>query len=1193
MILNALEIQGFKSFPDKTKLTFDRGMTAVVGPNGSGKSNIGDALRWVLGEQSSKSLRGSKMEDVIFAGTAERKQVGFASVTLHLDNSDRSLDIDSDQVSVTRKLYRSGDSEYRINSAPVRLKDVVQLFMDTGLGKDGYAIVGQGKIADIVSSKSEERREIFEEAAGISKYRYRKKEAQRKLEQTEENLIRIKDIIGELEERIEPLAEQSEKAKKFLNLSEQKKKAEISLWVNTLESANGKLRLQQEKIDTLETKNSSISTQLTKLEEQNEVFFDKNRQLALESQENESKKRELEERFANLNAQIAVEENNLKHLEEDREELLLHSGTSLEKRETLQKEIEEHQTQLTTISLEITKLQEKEALLKEELQESLMSFSETDSKKSQLENKLMQARLHLTTLESKKFSFEDLLSRTNVNKETLTSNLETLERESGERQLELDQTKTLFEDIKRDIATRQNMLKGYGLKRENAEKAFTQIDNQVKQCNQTVFEVSQKIKINKDLDKNLDGFYFSVKTVLKAGEEHQLNGILGSVAQIVGVDNKYALAIETALGASAQHVVVQNEMVAKEAIRLLRDKKAGRATFLPLSTIKSRGVLERGVTKEEGAVAIASTLVKCESKFQQIVENLLGRTLIAEDLDSADFIARKYGHKFRVVTLDGQVIHAGGSFTGGGQVKNSGLFTRKAHIDGLKKQLQQAQEKMVGLQDKHKEHLQGVETIAAQVEKLSAQVQALNEDKIRCEGQLKQLEESLHTLQNTKQTILLDLQAIENTKKEARVSLEQTKLQLEETQQTMETLHLEIQTVGSTQSDKQQEKENLLEVISQSSLQVITLGKDKELIQNKLHNLEQAFGELEHNQKSALQSLEQIETKKELASQNIEHYKKEQIDFDRQKQVLSEVTKKLIEQQTLIEKETVDMRRAERELLEERERCGTELARATERKSNMQGEFDQIIAKLWDEYEMTRSEAQAYAEPVEDIIALKGSLSKLKDQIRKMGTVNVSAIEEYIAVKERYDFMSEQLDDIETSKKELVNMITEITKEMIVRFEYAFKEINKQFNLVFKELFGGGSASLTLTEPDNVLESGIDIFVQPPGKVIKNLSLLSGGEQSFVAIAIYFAILHVRPTSFCLLDEIEAALDDVNVSRFAEYLQTLTEHTQFIVVSHRRGTMQEADVLYGVTMQEEGVSKLLKLENRGETQAFLTGGKII
>lgn len=1193
MILKALEIQGFKSFPDKTKLVFDKGMTAVVGPNGSGKSNIGDALRWVLGEQSSKSLRGAKMEDVIFAGTSQRKQVGFASVTLHLDNTDRTLAIESDEVSVTRKLYRNGDSEYRINSAAVRLKDILQLFMDTGLGKDGYAIVGQGKIADIVSSKSEERRQIFEEAAGISKYRYRKREAQRKLEQTDENLIRIKDIILELEERVEPLREQSEKAKEFLNLSEQKKQAEVSLWVNTLESSNGKLRVQQEKIDNLEQKNKDITLQLTQLEEQNEHFFDKTREIAAKTEENDSKKRELEEEYNSLVSKIAVEQNNLEHLEKDEKEIIDANSQSINRRGSLQQEIETAKQRCEDLKSEIAALKQKEQEQRDLLQKSTMSSDETGSEKEKLENRLMQDKLDITSLQSQQISANSSLNRLGDNINLLSQNLKAIDQDILEKEKEFSQTKGLFADIEQDIESKKNIGRGYKLKRDNASNSFEEIDKKVKQCNQNIFEIQQKIRLNEDLQKNMDGFYHSVKTVLKAQQEHRLSGVVGPVAQIINVDNKFALAIETALGNSAQHIVVNNEMVAKEAIRLLKEKNAGRSTFLPLTTIKSRGLLDNRAQNEDGAVAIASELVRADQKYRGIIENLLGRVLIATDLDSADYISKKYGHKFRIVTLDGQVINAGGSFTGGAAPKNSGLFTRKAHIDKLNEDLQKANSEIQSLEGQYHQKKNELVEINNQIEKLASEVNTLNEDKIRCEGQLKQERETLLLVKQSREKTEQDLAETKQSETQAKQALAQLEQSLQETQISLDKTTKEIEALHSSQSDILSEKEKLLEEISNNSLKAVTLEKDLEVAKDTVHRLDYNLRELELSQESSLKEMERIGQLKEQIQKTILEYKEKQTLFGSEKETLEQAARDLIAQKAQIEKETVEARKQERILLEEREQCSTELVRATERKTSMQGEFDQIVAKLWDEYEMTRSEAQQFAKPVEDLIALRGTLNKLKDKIKKMGSVNVSAIEEYIQVKERYDFMSEQLEDIEKSKRELITLITELTKEMIKLFEIAFKEINTQFDKVFKILFGGGSANLTLTNPEDVLESGIDIYVQPPGKVIKNLSLLSGGEQSFVAIAIYFAILHVRPTSFCLLDEIEAALDDVNVARFAGYLKdNLSEDTQFIVVSHRRGTMDTADVLYGVTMQEEGVSKLLKLESRGETQAFLSQGSI-
>lgn len=1177
MYLKSLELQGFKSFPDKYKLEFNKGLTGVVGPNGSGKSNIGDAMRWVMGEQSSKSLRGAKMEDVIFSGTEKRKPVGFAQVTLTIDNSDRALNVESDLVSVSRKLYRNGDSEYLINGAGVRLKDIVELFMDTGLGRDGYSIIGQGRIAEIVSSKSGDRREIFEEAAGISKFRYKKEEAERRLASAEDNIVRLSDILSELETRVEPLRLQSEKAKKFIELDREKRKLEIFVWVKKLDELTESLTQVEEKLLVSNGEYENLSRELDELEEMTEECYANRAKTSESIDAIKEKIHEIELENSNANSNIAVLENDIKHIGEAKQNVESSICQSDELKIKIEQEIKAKTEEIQSLKAQKEKLGEEIT----QVEGALLSLSQQSD---EFDKNVQNSNSHLSTLYIKKSELgykienaKNVVCEIEEQTESLIFSKTQADEDYEKTKSEKSELSKAIVNVDEEIKAHENKLNGYQLlyKKRTAhleEIAKSYSDKEIK-----VRELTQKRNVLRDLENSLEGFSRSVKQVLKASKFGTIKGIYGSVAQIISVEPKYTLAVETALGASLQNIVVENEDTAKRGIRLLKETNAGRATFLPLTSVKGTTLYEPRLVNEEGYVAIASDLVKFDDKFTGVVNQLLGRIVVVENIDLATVIAKKYGYKFRIVTLDGQVINVGGSFTGGSSSKSAGILTRKNEIEEIEKEISTLTAEFDELKSKRESLNQEVSKLYYDIEGEKEFVAMLNGDKIRFEGELKRVSDVFAQLEST-----LD---------EADARLEQLKIKLVSTNDEMNNSQAELVKIDEEISQAEekikhsqnliegakQNREELSQSLSQLRISQTEISKDLENALENINKLNEDIKTTFANKDELEQSLKALDEEISQKKLEIENVKSRLLGSD---EIIAGFNKQILDEQVkfnLYDEKSAEYRHSQRVKNEEKENVSKEITRLSARKESVQGDFDKIISELWEQYEMTRSDALQNAEEIEDMPWANKRLNELKSKIRGLGSVNVSAIEEYAEVSERYEFMSAQIKDVLKSKTELEKIIFELTENMREIFTENFNKINSNFKQIFTELFGGGHAELVLCDPENVLECGIDIIVAPPGKVIKNLSLLSGGEQAFVAICIYFAILKIRPSPFCLLDEIEAALDDVNVTKYAQYLRNFTDTTQFILITHRRGTMEEADVLYGVTMQEKGVSKLLKM----------------
>ena len=1177
MLLSSIQIQGFKSFADKTVLKFGRGITAVVGPNGSGKSNISDAVRWVLGEQSTKSLRGQSMEDVIFGGTDTRRPHGFCEVTLNIDNADRTLNFDNDFVSITRRFYRSHESEYLINNVSVRLKDVHELFMDTGLGRDGYSMIGQGKIDNIISTKSDERRDIFEEASGISKYRYRKTEAERKLTAAEDNLLRLKDILDELESRVGPLEEQSKKAEKFLSLADEKKQLEIGLWLYTLNNSKDALRAQESKIAVAQQQYKDIETALSEFDVKSEQNTAQFTQITSKIESIRSEISSSNEEIVKLEGEISVLNNDIQHNNETVERLNSEKSGLETSDVAAKQEIDDKRNQAQQKQKLIDKLNADLSQLENTLN-SLMSDSESISRTieekvkalNSLSYKSSDLRVEMTTADT---SIEEIKSRSGIVEDLISQN----SAEEKRLQADFDETNELLAKTEDNIQSLQNSIKGYELRLENRNSELNELTAKANELHLDIEAKRRRVQILNELENNMDGYSHAVKELVSQSEKGVLRGIYGPVSKLITVDKKYSVAIETALGNAIQNIVVETETDAKRAISFLKSNNAGRATFLPVSSIKARDFKENGFDDIFGFVGIASDLVQSDKKYETVIKYLLGGTVVTEDIDSATTLAKKYNYRVKVVSLDGQVINPGGSFTGGSLVKQAGMLSRAADIKRIESEIDI-------LNKKEKETAQKLEALTSAVAEVNADIVAVradltnaNEDKIRALTELKRIDD---LLKNTKSAIGSLVEERNGSAEKVNILKEKSAYAAKEiakidAQKSL--IQSEIDEMTGGRDNISQKREKLTSDITDIKLQIIENQKDAAALIVSADDLESSISnraarsaEIDSEIAAVIFKIEQLKADILSNTDNIDNIKQRIENYG------ADIAN-LMNERNNIEKAGVQLRSSERERTLERERIGGELARLTERKEVMLKEYDDVIRQLYDEYQLTKSEAENIGIEIEKPTEAKKKLAETKSKIRALGNVNVSAIEEYKEVKERYDFMSAQVADVEKARTELHKLINQLTAQMQEMFVVGFNKINENFTKTFKELFGGGSAELKLTDPDNVLESGIDIEARLPGKNVPSLNGLSGGEKALVALSIYFAIMKVNAPPFCFLDEVDTALDDINVDRFAEYMKRSDFNTQFICVTHRRGTMEAADMLYGVTMQEKGVTKLLEL----------------
>ena len=1178
MLLKSLEIQGFKTFPDKTSLKFEDSMVAVVGPNGSGKSNVSDAIRWVLGEQSTRALRCSKMEDVIFKGTTSRKALGFAEVTMNIDNTDRRLNFDGDQVSITRRYYRSGESEYLINKASVRLKDINELFMDTGLGRDGYSMIGQGKIDSIVAAKSEERREIFEEAAGISRYRYRKEESERRLDRAEENLIRLRDILAELEGRIEPLRVQSEKAQRFIEYDAEKKGLEIGIWVETLNRSGKILREHEEKIAIAESQRIEVEESIQKIERDIEKNFQDTNGFTVKMECLRNEASSLDEEATRTEGEISVLENDISHANQNIKRIMgeieesSDSGKNLEleiaqktaEAEAKGRDIDQHNSEYIRLADELENTRKGSDSVSSLIDEETAAVARLSAEVSEERVRYSSAASSVAEIRNRGNSLDSLIEENNADYSGLK-----------EEESELQE---LLSKTAENIENAANAIEGYAMRLDSRRKKAADIKTELDKSLLDAGEQSRRAKILEDLERNLEGFTQSVKVVMKEAGRGTLGGIHGPVTKLIKTPREYAVAIETALGAAMQNIVVSSEQDAKAAINMLKRRDSGRATFLPLTTIKGYLLDKRNVSAMEGFVGIAAELVECGEQYRGVRDSLLGRTAVAENLDSAVAIAKKAGYKFRIVTLDGQVVNAGGSLTGGSMARNSGLLSRASEIERIREKAAELSKKAEELSARYKKVTGEIGEAEAQLNLAKNELQNFNEEKIKITAELSRVSRDLSQKESSIRNLMAEKESSQGRINELNESMLAIYGRINEYEKKIAQSKEKLESLSGSKQSRMDYCDEISAKLQEIKLFGFAAQKDKESLEAYIEALkerkENSAGVLERLSGQIVEHRKQIES----ITENINALKSKAAELRAESAEKRNETARISQKREELEKEAAELRRRERELNLRRENTASEAARLSERRENLQNEYDTIISKLWEEYELTRREAEEQAIAIEDMQKSQRRLTELKNKIKALGAVNVAAVVEYQEVSERYTFLKDQIGDVEKSRLELIKLIGELTAKMQEQFSVRFAEINRNFVEIFKELFGGGTAELSFTDENDILNSGIEIKVHPPGKIVSHIEALSGGEKALVAISIYFAIMKVSPPPFCMLDEVEAALDDVNVRRFADYLHRMNRSTQFIVITHRRGTMEAADMLYGVTMQDDGISKLLALK---------------
>ena len=1179
MYLKRLEMQGFKSFADKTVLEFMPGITAVIGPNGSGKSNISDSIRWILGEQSMKSLRGTKTQDIIFAGTQSRKSLGFAEASLVFDNTDGTLPIEYSEVTVTRKIYRSGETGYYINKAPCRLKDVVELFMDTGIGRDGYSIIGQGKIDEILSNKSEDRRHIFEEAAGIVKYRSRKEETEKKLEQTKLNLLRINDILTEIEGNLEPLQMQADKAKKYLNLKEELKNIEVGLFIYNIEKYRQAL---EELTSDEEIMNSTLNQEEGKLEKikiLKEELKDRIDEITLqiENMQNigfESQK-EIEKLNSNINLAEAKIKNNIENTELYQKEI----KELEEKIENLKQDIEQKQNKKDNLKQNKEKFENELKAKKEELKKLTEKLS---SKEIEIEAKKKQVEENI----DKKYELQTEISTQTANIDNIEKRQKQIKQEIDANILNLDRTRMKREDIAKGFYQIENNRNKVLKSIENIDSQKQEIDKKIKEFDLQIINNTNDMRMKQsrynflvETEKEKEGYIKSVKSLLIDCEKIKElgKGMHGVLANIISVPSEYETAIEMCLGASLQNIVTDTEEDAKKLVEHLRKNNLGRASFLPITSVKGKK-LDSIKGKKIGVVGVASDLVKFDKKYEQIIFSLLGRTVVVDNMQNAINLAKENNYSFRIITIEGDVINPSGAITGGSVAKKTvNILGRSREIEVLEKELKGLRNKISKLEEDKEKYVDSSENIIEEVQSLEKQLQEIDITYATEKQRIISIDENIEQIQNRIDKLKEEVEKTEKSKNETLASKQKNKECIEkmskqneedqkiidefsnankESQKYIDDLNLDITNLKISVSSFNESEVSIQEMTEMIMKEIETHTKNKNNKSLQIKNAILENDKLKIEIENTKQEIEKVKSKVSNSGENIDKMKKERIEKN-------EKLSKKEEEQT--------------EQFKRIEELKAQITKIEVKKTKTEEDITDVINKMWEEYELTPNNAGEYQKP-ENVAVTQRRVNVLRTDIKELGSVNVDSIEEYKKLKDRYDFMCEQRLDLEDTMSKLRKVIQDMTETMKQEFKEKFEIINKNFGEVFKELFGGGMAEVTLTDEENILECGIDITVQPPGKKLQNMTLLSGGEKAFTAIALLFAILKINPAPFCVLDEIEAALDDVNVYRYAEYLKKFAKETQFLVITHRKGTMEAADTVYGVTMEEKGISKLLSMK---------------
>ena len=1178
MYLKSLEVQGFKSFPDKTLIRFGDDITAIVGPNGSGKSNISDAILWVMGEQSTKTLRGAKMEDVIFGGTQKRSAVGFAEATLTLDNTDRALAYDADEVMVTRRYYRSGDSEYYINRQSARLRDIHEMFMDTGLGREGYSNIGQGRIDEILSLKSADRREIFEEAAGISKYRHRKEETERKLAHTEDNLMRIGDKVSELELQLEPLKQQSEKAKRYLELKEQLQGVEVAVWLDTLDKLSAAAKKAQEDY-------ASASFVLQQAHDELEELYQKSETLSQTLREQDSaletarlKVNMLESTHQQLDGQMAVVQGNIRNSEANIQRIEEELQGAEDRSGGISGQIEQAKYRVEEITSALTQKRQVLDTLQQELAVMTANAQGLTRQFLQLRGKETELAAQIAGIEADCRGLEDGLVRSDERCAQLQADIAAGQQREQESRTNLEACRVQLRKAQEEVTAAGNTISGYTLRQSTRCKRRDELAEQLRGITAKLDGVLAKIKVFRAMERDYESYQKSVRLVMQEAQRGNLRNIHGPVSKLIRTGDDYTVAVEIALGGAMQQIVVDTEADGKQAISFLKRTGSGRATFLPIATVAGKKLQENGLESCRGFVDIAAELVSCDTKYRGIVENLLGRTVIVEDIDAAIAMAKKYNNRFKIVTLDGQVMNPGGSMTGGSVNKEAGILSRANELEKLTGQQMSLQQEKQVLEAQLQEAQRALDQVEFQLRTAADQKRQAEDEVLRLQGQEKQHEILMQAVCDAVSAAKGEMEALRVRCQSDRERMASQRAMLQVYAQQLTQTRLDITALEGSQSEAAAATSQITDRMTAVKTEEAALEAEGNTARAHIQDLRELRSAVEGDRDKKLAMIDLIRQDICRLQEELGQLQQRQEENDAQAGQMRHVMDKALYDRSQAEAEKTRSERLAQEKSKDILNMERACALLEQKKLTASMEEKQIVDKLWDSYELTPGTAVAKRGEIESVAAGNRLVSELKRKISALGTPNLGAIEEYARVNERYSYLSAQREDVLTSKRELESIIRNITQEMTTIFVTEFRKIDQYFGQVFAEMFGGGKGELVLEDAENPLTCGIEIKVQPPGKQVKTITLLSGGEKAFVAIALYFAILKVRPTPFCMLDEIDAALDDRNVERFASYLRNLSRKTQFIVITHRRGTMEASDVLYGVTMQEQGVSKLLRLD---------------
>ncbi len=1175
MYLKALEIQGFKSFPDKTVLNFGEDITAIVGPNGSGKSNISDAIRWVMGEQNSRQLRGAKMEDVIFGGTEKRRAMGFAQVTLVIDNTEHIFNRDEAEVAVTRRYYRSGESEYYINRQSVRLKDVNELFMDTGMGREGYSIIGQGKIDEILSVRSDDRREVFEEAAGISKYRHRKEESERKLQRTEENLVRINDKITELELQVEPLRKQAETAKKYLVLRDELRTLEISVWLENLQKLKAdRLKLQAD-FETAQADQKKAQDELDRVYAQAEECSRLLHENDCAAEEKRGRISALESAIGEHESAAAVARTTVQHHAETIERMDREMSESRSRTESLHEQMQAMARRMEEIDASTRTLENEVEALCEEMRGSSDAAAAAAAQLEQLRRReaqevagAAQAQAELSAITA---GSDEIAQRTAELTEELTQSEEKLtqtRREAAQNEKELL-------SAREEEQAAANIIGGHSLKMEGRQRRAKESIEQKNQLSLQEKTISDRIRLLSEMEKEYEGFSKAVKIVMRAAEARTLSGIHGPVGNLIHTDKDCSVAIEIALGGALQHIVVDTKNDGKNAIGLLKQRDGGRATFLPLDTIRGRSLRENGLENEYGFVGIASELVRCDGRYGSVIENLLGATVVVEDLDCGIQMAKRHDNRFRIVTLDGQVINAGGSMTGGSVSRNAGILSRSGELEQLHKKLKKIQSQLQDATLLAESANRELQKAQYELEVARDQQRQANDRVLTLEGRKNHYDMLIESLDQQQESLRIQKENLQKRSTDDAGRMDTIRRTIADFTARAEETREKIEMLQRRQETARQGLGEMTDRLTEKKAQQAALSAEGESARRSMEDLSRLRESLEgeHTDRESLRA--QMEQAMAQARAEEERQQQEARELRSGIEEHRQALQKLSEEKMALETRRSQTDRLSRTCNDTLLNCEREVTRLEGKLNGSALEEKQILDKLWERYELSHSDAQALRVELESVPKATRRIGELNREIKGLGAINIGAIEEFDRVNTRYTYLSDQRNDVEKAKEELLGIIEEITRQMTEIFATQFEILKQSFQETFLELFGGGRATLELEDENDILRCGIEIKAQPPGKQLKTLSLLSGGEKAFVAIALYFAILKVHPTPFCVMDEIEAALDESNVVRYARYMRRIAGKTQFIVITHRRGTMEEADVLYGITMQERGVSTVL------------------